>query len=797
MLRHLPRFVLLCVIAIADSCSVFASDFSKQGAKRFLKTHCYDCHSGDDAEAGFDVETLATDLQPESFEKWVRVVDRVQHGEMPPPDSSELSAVNRDDFVRESSKWLRSQQREDYAANGRVRGRRLTNLQLERTLQDLLGVDIPLANGLPDEPRTDGFSTVADGQPMSHFQLERHLGVVDNALDEAFRRAAMLEGQRLVELSPQKLSRRRPRRRTREPELREGKAVVWMANTTFYGRLPSTQARRAGRFRFTLVASAVKKPERKGVWCSVRSGRCISGAPSLAWVTGFEAQVEAKTWTFDAWLPEGHMLEIRPADATLKRGRFQGGQVGTGEGEDQEISGVAMHSMKIERIYDGPNNKEIRRRLFGDLDVQVDGARSRVDVRVLAKSETPKRDLQRLITRFAQRAFRRPVDQAAIAPFIQIALAGFEKSGSLADALRLGYRSVLCSPRFVYLHEATGQLDDYSLASRLSYFLWNTMPDKPLLDLAKNAKLRDAVTVRQQVERMLNHPRGERFMADFAHEWLELSEIDFTQPDRRRFPQFDPIVQNSMVGETEAFLRAMLAENLSVTNLIDSDFTFLNSRLATYYGIEGVRGDELQRVPLKPMHRRGGVLTQGSILKITANGTTTSPVERGVWVAERLLGQEIPPPPENVPAIEPDIRGATTIREKLAKHRADASCASCHVKIDPPGFALENFDPSGQWRDRYARGRRRNRGPKVDASYSLSDGRSFRNVMEFQKLIVTQPESIARNVVEHLVTYGTGASVGFADRPEVKRIVDAAADSNYGLRSLLHSVIASEVFRNK
>ena len=226
------------------------------------------------------------------------------------------------------------------------------------------------------------------------------------------------------------------------------------------------------------------------------------------------------------------------------------------------------------------------------------------------------------------------------------------------------------------------------------------------------------------MSKRINFNRGQNFVRDFAAEWLDLSLINFTEPDPRLYRDFDIIVQQSMLDETHQYLQTMVDENLGVGNLIDSDFTFLNNRLARFYEIDGVDGDELQRVALKPEHHRGGVLTHGAILKVTANGTTTSPVIRGLWVSERLLGVHVPPPPENVPAIEPDIRGAKSIREMLAKHRADDSCASCHVKIDPPGFALENFNPAGQWRDTYYAGKKnRKYKPKpIDASYDMPDG---------------------------------------------------------------------------
>lgn len=791
--------LLICLIALLAPTG-FAQDVrtgdnvkSPVAVQSFLKKQCFDCHAGEGSEAGLDIESLPANLSDASvFAKWVRIADRVRLGEMPPRDSSELTRPQRTQFAKTAGNWLRDYQRRENRTKGRVRAKRLTNLQLERTLHDLLGIDIPLAAELPDEPRTNGFTTVADGQPMSHFQLERHLGLIDTALDEAFRRVTNGDDDKLKKFRPRQLVRRNPRRRTREPEMLNGAAVVWKAKTTYYGRLPATTARVDGWYRFTVNASALNKPDDRGVWCSVLTGRCVSSAPLLTWVCGFETTNEKQEWTFDAWLPKGHMLEIRPADATLKNARFQGGQIGAGEGEPQNVPGLAIHSMTLQRIYKHGDSDQVRTRLFGNLNVTASGGRDRLQV----ESARPRKDIERLVRRFASRAFRRPVPDADLAPFVKLALDVFENERSVPNALRAGYRAVLCSPRFLYFNELPGRLDDHALASRLSYFLWNTMPDDQLQKLAATGRLRNKNVLHKQVERMLDADRGQEFIKDFAHEWLELSEIDFTQPDPRRHRDFDMVVQQSMLDETHAFLQSMLSENLSVTNLIDSDFTFLNSRLARFYDIDGVTGDELRRVELLPRHHRGGVLTQGAVLKVTANGTTTSPVVRGVWVAERLLGQHIPPPPEGIPAIEPDIRGAKTIREMLAKHRSDASCASCHRKIDPPGFALENFDPSGKWRDKYYH-RNREKRLAINPAYELADGRSFKNVEEFRKLVVAKPYRLAHNVAEKLVTYGTGAPVGFSDRYQVSEFVKQTADGNYGFRSLVHAVVESPIFRTK
>jgi hypothetical protein len=764
--------------------------------KAFLSDHCVACHDGEDGEGGLDLTALQGTLDaPGEMARWIRIFDRVHADEMPPKEADRPQQKEIVEFLGATRKWLSTHQREQWQTLGRVRGRRLTNLQLERTLHDLLGIDIPLAKLMTEEPRTNGFTTVADGQPMSHFQIQKHLEVVDVALDEAFRRAPLPNPDWKKIFSARELARRNPSRRTREPEMIDGKAVTWSAGLVFYGRLPSTTAREDGWYRFKVNASALKAPESGGVWCTVRSGPCVSSAPLMGWVGSFEATAKPQEWTFECWLPKGHMLEIRPGDRTLKQARFAGGQVGTGEGGPQNVPGVAIDSLEMERVHRGGGNWLLRRSLFGDL--KLTPPKNKQDAALI--SETPGEDASKLMHAFAERAFRRPLPPDEVAPYIEMALADLDAGTPLLDALRGGYRALLCSPRFLYFNETPGPLDEYAVASRLSYFLWNTMPDAVLLKQAAAGKLTKSWAVQQQVERMLADDRGKNFVRDFAAEWLDLSLIDFTEPDPRMFRDFDIVVQQSMLDETHQFLQTMVDENLSVGTLIDSDFTFLNSRLARFYKVEGVTGDDLQRFALKPEHHRGGLLTHGSILKVTANGTTTSPVIRGLWVSERLLGVHVPPPPENVPAIEPDIRGAKSIRDMLAKHRADDSCASCHVKIDPPGFALENFNPAGQWRNTYFVGKWKKKSPPkpIDASYDMPDGRHFEDLKSFQKLVLAKPDVLANNVTEKLMTYGTGTPVTFVDRYAVEQIVESCAESGYGFRSLMKAVASHRVFMTK
>jgi hypothetical protein len=766
------------------------------GVRQFLKSHCYDCHEGESAEAGLDLSALSSSLDDGAAEQqWVRIFDRVHDGEMPPADHGEPDPKARDAFLKSTGEWIRSDQTQRYAELGRVRARRLTRRELERSLQDLLGIDIPLADKLPEEAKTAGFTTVANGQAMSHFQLERHLAVVDIALDEAFRRALTPEDRYSRDFDAEGVARDNPRRRTREPEMRNGQAVVWSSGLIYYGRIPATTAPEDGWYRFKVRISALKPPESGGVWTTVKTGLCVSSAPLLTHVTAFEATPEPRDIEFEAWLPRRHMLEIRPGDTTLKKGRFEGGQVGTGEGEDQDLPGIAIDRLTMERIHHGACDDEVRDLLFGDLSVEREDKRK--DFRVVSKS--PEEDLARLISTFARRAFRRPVSSEQLAGYVELAQTALEDGEDFTDALRIGYRALLCSPRFLYLTEDPGRLDDHAIAARLSYFLTGSTPDARLTELADAGRLHDPKTIIKETDRLLAGDGGRQFLQDFAAEWLDLDQIDFTTPDTRMFRDFDSIVQHSMLDETHSFLETMLRGNLGVARLMDADFTFLNSRLARFYEIDGVEGDDLQKVSLSDDTHRGGILTHGALLKVTANGSTTSPVIRGVWVSERLLGEEIPPVPAGIPAIEPDIRGATSIREQLEKHRSQASCASCHVKIDPPGYALENFDPAGQWRDRYAqlvRGRRE-RGPEIDPSYVLPDGREFEDVDDFRDLIADNPRKLAKNVAEKMLVYGTGAPASFADRDAIEQIADKAKTDEYGFRSVLYAVVTSPVFLSK
>ena len=829
---------------------------------KFFDLNCYECHNGVDKKGELDLESLAFNPNdPSTMDFWAFLHDRVRDGEMPPPEDSLVEPDERKAFLNAFEEILHNVSHEERERVGRVRSRRLNRIEYEKTIQDLLGVKIPVLELLPEDLTIDGFSNIADGQQISYHLLQRYLGVVDLMLEESFQRAIdppppsflplskdlrpieidtdlptifSYEGRKVFLTSDNKTYRyqggkfvdtgwtlaleeiraknreiarrlaQRPFRRIYHPSelgvgperignerqgiYHNGQVTSFPTTQGFHGRMAGTEVPETGWYRIRIIAKAYKPPQGRNVWGRIHTGILRAKAPAVYWVGKFETTWEPKEFVFDAWIRKDHIIGIQPIDKTLD-------WVSAEKIRDLSVlqkgtPGIAVQSLEIERIFPGLEPPDLKRRLFGNLVVQ-DGE---------IVSERPEKDLKALITRFAERAFRRPVRSSELNPYFQFALETLQSTGSLSQAVKAGYRAILSSHRFLYFSEDPGKLDDYSVASRLSYFLWSTMPDEELLEHARKRRLTKPAVLRAQVERMLNDHKAEAFVQNFADSWLELRDIAFTTPDAKLYPEFDNILLHSMLDETRAFLQHMMDENLSVAHFIDSDFTILNERMAKHYGVEFGTQTGLRKVPLNPEHHRGGIITQASVLKVTANGTTTSPIIRGVWLMERILGQHIPPPPDQVPAVEPDIRGVTSIRDQLDKHRSTESCMACHKKIDPPGFALENYDVIGGWREHYRAINPKGNwdsGPLVDASYMLPDGRSFKDIEGFKALALSDIDQIAGNMVKQVITYATGAEITFADRREINRIVEALSEDGYGFRSLIQAVAQSNIFLSK
>ena len=414
-----------------------------------------------------------------------------------------------------------------------------------------------------------------------------------------------------------------------------------------------------------------------------------------------------------------------------------------------------------------------------------------------------------IVAEFAPRAFRRPVSDEEAKVYADLALPLLDNGRPFLEAVRVPLRAILSAPPFLFHSTASGDRDDFALATRLSYFLWRSMPDDELTELAGQGKLSDPQILAAQVDRMLDDGKSQRFIKDFVGQAFRLYELSLTTPDKGLYPEYDDRLGQAMRQETELFIATLVAENRSADHLIDSDFTFVNRRLAEHYRIEDVDGQYMRRVSIPEDSPRGGLLTQASIHKVTANGTVTSPVPRGNFVLNNILGKPVPPPPAGVAGLEPDIRGTTTIREQLTAHRSDTVCAGCHMAIDPPGFALESFDPIGGFRTRYRQAGEEivfedskfpgpyRLGLAVDPSGVTTAGDAFAGMQEYKGVLLKEIEQIARHLVSQYLVFATGAEIEFADREAVDLLVAKLRDRNYPIRTMIHEVVSSDLFASR
>ncbi|MFK7910004.1 MAG: DUF1592 domain-containing protein [Akkermansiaceae bacterium] len=784
----LPLMCLL--VARLPAQSAFEKKELPKSLEPLLESHCYDCHDDTSEKGDLNLYDMPFDLSSQhKFKIWARVFDRVKDGEMPPKKKKRPAESERVPFLNELNQMLLAADRADIAKRGRVRGRRLTRVEYEHTVQDLLGVRTPLKQNLPAEESDAVFASVAESQQLSHFHLDKYLKAADLALTEAFTRLRGGGVKYRKDYSPKLLTRQK-KGNYRGPEFRGGKAYSWAVRTQFAGRMTETRVPETGWYRVTIRnLMGVNPGADRTVWGTMHTGSGYSNEPLLYLARTLEGVAKPKDVVCDVWIRKGHMLVIKPNEGNNELARNVRGGAISYKGKNllkQGVAGLGFDGITIERIYLGESREGIQHRLLPGIPFSEGKP----------ETELGEKEIKRLVLNFAARAFRRPVTAKQISSYHELALASYEQSGEAYQALHSAYRAILCSPRMLTFVESPGKLDGYAIASRLSYFLWSSFPDEELLALAARGVLRDPKVLRQQVRRMLADKKSERFIAHFTDQWLNLKEIDFTTPDPRRFKQFDEVLQDSMVKETRAFLRKLIDENLSVKNFIRAEFAMLDTRLQTHYGLGDVRvveGKGLQKVELKP-GQRSGLVTQASILKVTADGSVTSPVLRGVWIGERILGLHIPPPPPNVGAIEPDIRGAKNIRDQLAKHSNSESCAACHLKIDPQGFALERYNPIGRPRQFYGKVKK---SVKVDDSGITPEGDRFAGIEQWKDIYAERPEMLARAFAEQLLTYGTGASIRFSDRSELDKIVSDVKTHQYGIRSIIKAVVTSERFLSK
>lgn len=825
----------------------------------FIENQCLECHSSGVAKGGLDLETLKFELNDSKiFEQWVKVHDRVQNGEMPPAGNARPPANEVKEFLARLSAPMIAADLEREKNQGRAAWRRLNRYEYESTVRDILQAPwLQLKDILPEDGESHLFNKVGTALDFSHVQMAQYLAAADYAIREVIASRNTPPEKKIVRYyardqrnfsGKMKFNEfnKSPERATfpvlgteGQPDVRSGKdpitvgaanpevrekeamGVVASSYEPIELRFDGFNVNQAGRYKVRLSGYSVwvgpgpgnrwwvpdldkvspgKRDEPITLY-SEKSPRIIRRLGAI------DVGTEPTTGELDVYLLKRETIRVDASRFFRSRPPAFHNPLAEKDGQPA----VAFRWLEVEGpIFETwpPQGHQL---LFGDLAFKP---KQDPNATPDFNSRDPSKDAENLLRSFITRVYRRPVEDAEVKRFLALFEKARNSGNSFTESMITGYTAVLSSPSFITLEEKPGHLDAYALASRLSYFLWNSEPDQELRDAAANGSIDQPKNLRAQTERLLKDPKSRRFVNAFLDYWLDLRKINANSPDASLYPDYylDELLVDSAVEETQLFVNELIQKNLPVKNVAACDFAMLNERLALHYGLPKVEGVQIRRVKLPAGSERGGLLTQASVLKVTANGTTTSPVVRGAWVMERILGKKPPPPPPNVPAIEPDTRGATTIREQLEKHRKLKSCAACHTKIDPAGLAMESFDVLGGWRDQYRAlgdgtkevGFGKNGQPfafhlalNVDPSGTWMDGKSFGDIKDFKKILLSDERQLARNLVQQFIVYATGAAVRFGDRPRVEKILDKAAAGGYGVRNLIHEVIQSDLFQNK
>lgn len=727
-------------------------DIFKEKLHPFVTKYCADCHNADDPEAGIDFDTFQTEasmLTGHGRKSWEKILGMLEIGAMPPSDMEQPPEDLRDELTV----WL-----EDKLFNldcdiiddpGRVTVRRLNRAEYRNTIRDLLAVDFDPTQNFPSDNVGYGFDNIGDVLSLSPLLMEKYLDA-----------AEMITGEAIPVITPGDL------------------------RTTIDSRRLNSKPRvdRSGDF-LTLASRA-------DVWTDYDAP--LNGE--------YEIDVRAKANQFGKELAK---MELR----------VDGKVVRTFDVKGEMKSGDYIHKMRLEA-----GRRKILVTFTNDEYVEKKGDRNLFVGRFAITRPADKSKLNKVIpnwpgqgrsvrdaatatlTPLIKRAFRGPVSDPEVSRFVDIVEMATNEGELFEQGIQFAVQAVLVSPRFLFRIETDGRPDDpmaerpvtdYELASRLSYFLWSSMPDEELFHLAERGTLRDADVLKSQVTRMLNDSKSRAFVDNFAGQWLNLAMLDEIVPDPDVFPDFDVALRDAMKQESLLLFETILREDRSLLEFLDADFTFMNDRLAKHYGRDGVKGEEFQKVSLGN-GRRAGILTHASILTLTSNPERTSPVKRGKWIMENILGESPPPPPPGVPELEetatnnPDF----TLREQLKIHRADPGCASCHKTMDVLGFGFENFDATGRWRDKDG-------DHAIDSAGELPTGDSFAGPTELVAVLKNRRADFARCLSEKMLTYALGRGLEYYDRCATDAILQRLDTNNYRFSELVLGIVTSKPFQKR
>ena len=749
------------------------------------------------------MDQISFDLEdPATFDTWERIYDRAISGEMPPQKILDRPKANELDVF---SKHLEPLLIDSHLKHKGTVLRRFNRQEYENTLNDLMGTNLRLASHLPEDGRSHEFDNVGESLSLSMEHLKQYIHAAGLVFDQVIRQVdyPLLYKKKKIFFREQTLKAHLGKQWKKS---NDGAIVHFYGGSYPTGLLKESRVRKSGLYRFRITGYAYQSKE--PITCVLIRESYAPGSKKEIIAAPEFVPAKPTTFEMEVWLDDGYMIKFDPQGIYRFPG-FEHLDVNEYEGSGFAFLGAEIEGPLKEGyprygydlIFDGIERKELPPNHPSNRE------HSWYKPKFELFCEDENKTIDRFLVKMGSLAFRETVDLKQMVAYRELYFSERAKGESIDASLRTIFCAIFSSPRFLFLQERVGKLSDYRIKDRTRLFL-----NRSLDDSSESKKAHSDADMRTFTELLIKSEKFDRFIKDFTDNWLDLRNIDFTSPDRTLFPEFDNYLKYSMLEETRAFVRRMFLENLPISNLVKSDFAMINERLARHYGIEDVTGSKIRPVSLPANSPRGGLLTQGSILKVTANGTNTSPVMRGVWVMERILGQVPTPPPPGIPGVEPDIRGAETLRDLLEKHRSTESCQGCHAKFDPLGFALESFNPIGGYREHYrslnpsapkverkvrAKSVQYREGPEVDSSGEFSDGKSFTDIHDFITRLSEDEELLARCFVLKLLTFATGRELGFSDREEVERIISQCSEGGYRAGDLLHAVISSNIFQYK
>ena len=809
----LPGLILSASFALAATAHAAAAD----PFDAFLETHCLHCHGPEKEKGDLRIDQLSRDFKlGADTHHWAEMMEQVNSGEMPPKKEKQPSQAEIAAFVTSLDSRIKEGRAARMAARPAVSHYRLSRKEYQNTVYDLLGVryDPAKPGELNEDTLWHGFERIGSELSLSPSHVDRYYRAAELVLDRAF---------------PTTAGEARKVRKT-AVDLRYGDGKAQQAALDRFGiKRPLRYLLFPGTVQNALSSNWFGKtgPEHSGLY-KVRiqaSGiRPLGGQPahlSIGKKTGEETvdgliefdltapEDKPQVYEFEVFLEMPMTLDFCVV-ATDVVDRRQGAAFRNALGSRSgyiftHSSETLLLNPNAPQMFDDKGNGVFSTVLLdwieweGPLVSETEKSRR---MGLVPPDDAPPEMVAEHLQRFAERAWRRSVKKEELEQYLQSYHTEREAGEKLADAYRVALQGVMTSRHFIYLVEgdtvARERLTDSELASRLSYFLWSSMPDDALFAAAQGGTL-NGEGLKKEVDRMLADSKASRFIDDFARQWLQLHRVGMFPPDKKLYPAYDAWLEESMRNEPVEFFRELFSKNMPIDGFVESDWTIANARLCDFYGLPEPKNGGFQRVSLKPENRRGGLLTMGAVLGLTSDGTRHRPVHRGVWLSEVVLGKTPPPPPANVPAIEPPTQQSpkATLRQKIEAHRNDVNCAACHANLDPLGLAWENYDAIGQWRTHEKVAAGVGTDPLVNPAGEMPDGRAFKDANEFKQRLLEDRDKLARAFIDHLCTYALRRALAFDDQDDLNAIAAEAKKSNYRIKDIVRAVAMSELMRKR